>query len=157
MCAAGQSSVSRPVWAKAPTPYSLCTNTWERCDMTSPANSAAQIESIIRTLKTNATFADLSPEDLAWLAERMEDLRVAAGEVLGRRGDPISHLNVIIEGEIQVEFAEEPGTPRFIARQGQITGALPFSRLKNYMGTTRAALPLHVLRLHMQYFPELIQ
>jgi signal transduction histidine kinase len=125
--------------------------------MTSPTNTAAQVESIIRDLKTNSNFADLSLEDLTWLAERMEDVRVGAGEVLGRKGDPISHLNVILEGEIQVEFAEEPGAPRFIAHQGQITGALPFSRLKNYIGTTRAALPLHVLRMHMQYFPELIQ
>jgi signal transduction histidine kinase len=125
--------------------------------MTSPANTAAQIESIVRDLKTNSTFADLSPEDLTWLAERMEDTRFAAGDLLGRKGDPISHLNVILEGEIQVEIPEDPGTPRFIAHQGQITGALPFSRLKNYMGTARAVLPLHVLRLHMQYFPELIQ
>jgi len=43
--------------------------------MTSPANTAAQIESIVRDLKTNSTFADLSPEDLTWLAERMEDTR----------------------------------------------------------------------------------
>lgn len=125
--------------------------------MTSPANTSAQIESIVRDLRTNSNFADLSQEDLTWLAERMEDVRFAAGDVLGRKGDPISHLNVILEGEIQVEFAEEPGAPRFIAHQGQITGALPFSRLKNYIGTARAALPLHVLRLHMQYFPELIQ
>src|SRR5262249_4908556 len=34
---------------------------------------------------------------------------------------------------------------------------LPFSRTKVYMGTARAALPLYVLRLHMKYFPELIQ
>ena len=125
--------------------------------MTSPANTAAQIESIVRDLKTNSNFADLSHEDLTWLAERMEDARFAPGDVLGRQGEPVSHLNVILEGEIQVEFPREPGAPRFIARQGQITGALPFSRLKNYMGTARAALPLHVLRLHMQYFPELIQ
>jgi len=125
--------------------------------MTSPANTAAQIESIVRDLKTNATFADLSPEDLTWLAERMEDARFPAGEVLGRKGDPVAHLNVILEGEIQVEFPEEPGTPRFFFHQGQITGALPFSRLKNYIGMVRVAQPLHVLRLHMQYFPELIQ
>jgi signal transduction histidine kinase len=123
----------------------------------SSSTNAAQIESIIASLKTNSDFADLSPEDLTWLAERMEDVRFAAGDVLGRKGDPIEHLNVILEGEIQIEFPEEPGTPRFIARKGQITGALPFSRLKNYIGTARAALPLHVLRLHMQYFPELIQ
>jgi len=125
--------------------------------MTSPANTPEQIESIIRDLKTNANFADLSREDLNWLAERMEDIQVAAGEVLGRKGDAIEYLNVILEGEIQVEAPEEPGSPRYLAYKGQITGALPFSRLKNYMGTARAALPLHLLRLHMKFFPELIQ
>src|SRR5262249_55925429 len=84
-------------------------------NMTSPSNTAAQMESIVRDLKTNSNFADLSQEDLMWLAERMEDAHFAAGYVLGRKGDPISHLNVILEGEIQVEFPEEPGTPRFIA------------------------------------------
>src|SRR5215510_9396156 len=123
MCVTARSSAWLPVLAKAPMRYSLCTNTWERCDMTNPANTAAQIESIVRDLKTNATFGDLSPEDLAWLAERMEDAHFAAGEVLGRKGDPVSHLNVVLEGEIQVEFPEEPGTPRFFFHQGQITGA----------------------------------
>ena len=123
----------------------------------SSSGNAAQIESNIANLKTNPIFEDLSVEDLTWLAERMEDLRVPAGEVIGRKGDSIDHLNVLLEGEIQVEFPEEPGTPRFIARKGQITGALPFSRLKNYIGTARASLPLHALRLHMQYFPELLQ
>lgn len=123
----------------------------------SSSGNAAQIENIIASLKTHSDFADLSPEDLTWLAERMEDVRFDAGEVLGRKGDAIEHLNVLLEGEMQVELPEEPGTPRFIARKGQITGALPFSRLKSYMGTARASLPVHALRLHMQYFPELIQ
>ena len=84
----------------------------------SSSGNAAQIESNIANLKTNSIFEDLSPEDLTWLAERMEDLRVPAGEVIGRKGDSIDHLNVLLEGEIQVEFPEEPGTPRFIARKG---------------------------------------
>jgi signal transduction histidine kinase len=125
--------------------------------MTTAANTAEQVESIIRDLKTNANFADLSVEDLIWLAERMEDAHFAVGDVLGRKGDTIEHLNVILEGELQIEIPEEPGSPRYVAYKGQITGALPFSRLKNYIGTARAALPLHVLRLHMKYFPELIQ
>ena len=47
----------------------------------SSSGNAAQIESNIANLKTNSIFEDLSPEDLTWLAERMVDLRVPAGEV----------------------------------------------------------------------------
>jgi len=124
--------------------------------MTSPSN-AAQLATITQSLKTNQVFADLSEADLAWLAERMEDVHLEVGQVLGRPGDPIEYLNVMIEGEIQVEMPEEPGTPRFIARRGQVTGALPFSRLKSFIGITRAALPTHLLRLHTRHFPDMLQ
>jgi signal transduction histidine kinase len=124
--------------------------------MSTPAN-AAQIESIVRGLKTNPVFADLPDIDLAWLADHMEELRLEAGEVIARAGDPIEYLIIILDGEMQVELPDEPGTPRFIARKGQVTGALPFSRSKNFVGTARAALPLHALRLHSRHFPEMLQ
>ena len=124
--------------------------------MSTPTN-AAQSENIIRGLKTNSIFADLPDNDLAWLAERMDELRLQTGEVFARAGDPIEYLGVILEGEIQIEMPEEPGSPRFIARKGQVTGALPFSRSKKFMGTARAALPLYMLRLHSREFPEMLQ
>src|SRR5262249_9346192 len=124
--------------------------------MTSPPN-AAQTASIAQSLKGNQVFADLSEADLAWLAERMEEVAFDVGEVIGRQGDPIDSMNVLLEGELQVELPQEPGTPRFIARRGQVTGALPFSRLKTFIGTARAALPTRALRLHTRHFPEMLQ
>src|SRR6266568_906686 len=116
-----------------------------------------QQQEIVQLLRTNSVFEDLSDEDLAWLAERMDDIRVDAGAILGRKDDPIEYLNVLLEGEIQVENPDEPGTPRFIARAGQVTGALPFSRLKTYVGNTWAVLPVRVLRLHKNHFLEMVQ
>jgi signal transduction histidine kinase len=124
--------------------------------MTTPSNTA-QVESIVQNLKANPVFADLSEPDLQWLAERMEDVHYEVGEVLGRPGDKFEYLSVMVDGEIQLEVPEEPGTPRFIARRGQITGTLPFSRLKTFIGTSRAALPTHMLHLHMKHFPEMLQ
>jgi signal transduction histidine kinase len=124
--------------------------------MSAPVN-AAQIESIVRDLKTNNIFQDLDADDLAWLAALMEDRHFPVGEVVNRKGEPVEYLTVIVEGEIQVEMPDEPGTPRFIARKGQVTGALPFSRLKNFAGNARVAQPLHVLRLHSRHFPEMLQ
>jgi signal transduction histidine kinase len=124
--------------------------------MSAPVNTA-QIESIVRGLKTNYIFQDLADEDLSWLAALMEDLHFPAGEVVYRRGEPVEYLTIILDGELQVEMPEEPGTPRFIGRKGQVTGALPFSRLKNYPGNVRAVQPLHVLRLHSRNFPDLLQ
>ena len=114
-------------------------------------------EQIVRDLKTNPVFTDLPEEDLKWLGERMEDVRIEPGGSFGRKGDPLEYLNVLLQGEIQVENADEPGTPRFIARAGQVTGALPFSRTKSFIGNTWAVLPVHMLRLHTRHFPEMVQ
>jgi len=116
-----------------------------------------QIAAAIRDLKTNSIFADLPETDLTWLAERMEEVRADAGEVYARTGDPLDHLVVILEGEMHGARPEDQGTPLFIASAGQVTGLLPFSRLTKYKGTTRIALPMRVLRLHRDFFPEMLQ
>jgi len=124
--------------------------------MSAPVNTA-QVESIVRSLRTNSVFQDLADDDLAWLAARMEDVHAPVGEVVNRKGEPVEYLTIILDGEIQVEMPDEPGTPRFIGRKGQVTGALPFSRLKNFTGNARVAQPLHLLRLHTRHFPEMLQ
>ena len=43
-----------------------------------------QLQHIIDELKTNTAFADLHEDDLAWLAERMEEKTSNAGDVLAR-------------------------------------------------------------------------
>src|SRR5258705_1255679 len=116
-----------------------------------------QQQEIVQLLRTNSVFEDLSAEDLAWVADRMDPSRVDAAAILGRKGEPIECLNVLLEGEIQVENSDEPGTPRFIARAGEVTGALPFSGLKTYVGNAWAVLPVHVLRLHKDHFLEMVQ
>ena len=117
--------------------------------------STAQIEAAIRDLKTNAIFADLPEADLTWLAERMEEVRANVGEVTGRHGqvvgrlgDPLDYLMVMLEGELHIDRPEDHGTPFFITHAGQVTGLLPFSRSTIYKGTARVARPVRALRLH---------
>ena len=118
---------------------------------------ASQIEHIISEVRKFSVFADLSEEDLRWLAERMDEKTLAAGEVYAKRGDPVDYLTLMIEGELQVSQLNNPGSPVFIAVAGEITGRLPFSRLKNFRGTSRAVLPTRIIRLHREHFPELVQ
>ena len=108
-------------------------------------------------LRSISVFADLSGEDLEWLASRMDEVVFSAGEIFARPGDPVEYLNVILEGEIQFERPDTPGSPVLIASAGQVTGLLPFSRLTQVRGTARAVLPSRLLRLHKQYFPEMLQ
>jgi signal transduction histidine kinase len=116
-----------------------------------------QIEHIISEVKKFSVFADLPEEDLRWLAERMEEVTLEAGEIYARPGDSVDYLTLMIEGELQVSQMTTAGSPVFIAVAGEITGRLPFSRLKNFRGTSRAVLHTRMIRLHRQYFPELVQ
>lgn len=124
--------------------------------METRGKSAEQIESAIRDLKTNAIFADLPETDLEWLAERMEEQRADVGEVVGKTGDPLEYLIVMLEGEMHIERPEDNGTPFFIVGEGQVSGLLPFSRLSQYKGTARVARRLRTLRLHKDHFPEML-
>jgi signal transduction histidine kinase len=118
---------------------------------------ASQTEHIISEVRKFPVFADLSEDDLRWLAERMDEITLAAGEVYAKRGDPVDYLTLMMEGELQVSQLTSPGSPVFIAVAGEITGRLPFSRLKNFRGTSRAVMPTRIIRLHREHFPELIQ
>jgi len=118
--------------------------------------SVKQAERIVADLRTISVFADLSADDLNWLAGRMEEVRYRGGEVYGRPGDPAEYLFVLLEGELQVERQDAPGSPFIIVTAGHVTGLLPFSRLTNFRGTARASLPSRGLRLHKRHFSEMV-
>jgi signal transduction histidine kinase len=116
-----------------------------------------QLEHIIGEVKKFSVFADLSEEDLRWLAERMEEITLEAGAIYARPGDSVDYLTLMLEGELQVSMLTSPGSPIFVAVAGEITGRLPFSRLKNFKGLSRAVMHSRMIRLHRQYFPEMVQ
>src|SRR5215813_9656789 len=116
-----------------------------------------QVEHIIGEIKKFSVFADLSEDDLRWLAERMSEFALEAGEIYARPGDSVDYLTLMLEGELQVSQLTTPGSPIFVAVAGEITGRLPFSRLKNFKGLSRAVMHTRMIRLHRQHFPELVQ
>jgi signal transduction histidine kinase len=116
-----------------------------------------QVRSVVGELRKIAVFADLPEDQLAWLAQRFEEVRVDSGQVYAREGDPLDYLVVILEGEIRIQRHDLPDGPSFTAVAGQVTGLLPFSRLTHYVGTARTVHPTRVLRLHRNHFPELLQ
>ena len=116
-----------------------------------------QTTRFVAALRSISVFVDLPAADLEWLASRMDELLLSAGQIFARPGDPVDYLNVILEGELQFERTETPGSPVIIASAGQVTGLLPFSRLTQVRGIGRAVLASRLLRLHKQYFPEMLQ
>ena len=103
-------------------------------------------------------FSDLRDEQLEWFASSAEEIVLEPGDVLLHEGDPADSLFVVLEGEIRgrrdTGGADAPG---FIARAGQVTGMLPFSRMTQFPLTARATTHARLLRLKKERFPEMLQ
>jgi signal transduction histidine kinase len=102
-------------------------------------------------------FADLPDDQIDWFLAQSQETHVKAGETYVRQGDPAEWMFVILEGQFQWrgEFGGE--TVVLSAKVGDVTGVLPFSRMKQFTVTGRAITDGRVLKFPAALFPELIQ
>jgi signal transduction histidine kinase len=102
-------------------------------------------------------FADLPDDQIAWFISQSQELHLKAGEVYARQGDPADAMFVILEGQLQGRGELGGETFVFNLGPGDVTGGLPFSRMKQFTVTGRAETDSHALRFPASLFPELIQ
>jgi signal transduction histidine kinase len=103
------------------------------------------------------TFSDLPQDQLEWFLSLTEEIGLKAGEVYVKQGDPASAMFVILEGQFQWRGEMAGEVVVFTSKLGDVTGALPFSRMKQFMVTGRAMTDGRVLKFPAASFPELIQ
>jgi signal transduction histidine kinase len=114
-------------------------------------------KSLRDALREIPVFADLPEDQFSWLVSQFEEVRLDAGEVFLREGDPADWLFVMLEGEVQFHRESVPDSPVFTVEAGEVSGVLPYSRLARVGGTARAVLPTRAARLHRSVFPEMLQ
>src|ERR1700731_1864198 len=102
-------------------------------------------------------FADLPDDQIAWFRGQSQEMHLKAGETYVRQGDPADAMFVILEGQFQWrgEFGGE--TVVLSAKPGDVTGVLPFSRMKQFTVSGRAVTDGRVLRFPASLFSELVQ
>src|ERR1700683_2975183 len=102
-------------------------------------------------------FADLPDDQIDWFISQSQEVRAKAGDVYIRQGDPADAMYVILEGRLQArgEFAGE--TITFEVSPGDVTGILPFSRMKQFKVSLRAETDSHALRFPASLFSALVQ
>ena len=102
-------------------------------------------------------FADLPDDQLAWFLSQSQEIKLKAGEIYARQGDPPDAMFVLLEGEFEWrgEFGGE--TVVIPGKVGDVTGALPFSRMQHFTVTGRAIRDGRILRFPAALFPDLIQ
>ena len=102
-------------------------------------------------------FADLPDEQIAWFLSQSEEMHLKAGDTYVRQGDPADWMFVILEGQFQWrgEFGGE--TVVLSGKPGDVTGVLPFSRMKQFTVSGRAMTDGRVLKFPVSLFSELVQ
>jgi signal transduction histidine kinase len=113
-------------------------------------------ETIADALDRIGPLHGLPFEDRLWLARNGEERIAAAGEVLFEEGAQAEQMMLILKGEIHVRRQRTGPMSLFIGRSGQMTGLLPFSRMKSYGGQGFAATDVWALLVHRSLFPEML-
>jgi signal transduction histidine kinase len=102
-------------------------------------------------------FADLPDDQIAWFISQAQELSLKAGEVYARQGDPADAMFVILSGQLQGRGELAGETFIFDLEPGNVTGILPFSRMKQFTVSGRAITDSHALRFPASQFPQLVQ
>src|SRR5437764_7010489 len=103
------------------------------------------------------TFADLPDEQLEWFLSQSQEQLLKPGDTYIRQGDPAENMFVILEGEFQARGEINGETFAFPLKSGDVTGLLPFSRMKRTPMTGRAVSKGRLLRFPSAQFPQLVQ
>jgi signal transduction histidine kinase len=102
-------------------------------------------------------FADLPDDQLNWFISQSQELNLKAGDVYSRQGDPADSMFVILEGHLQGRGELRGETFVFDLEPGDVTGVLPFSRMKQFTVGGRAVTDSRALRFSASLFPDLVQ
>lgn len=99
----------------------------------------------------------LAVEDRLWLVRHGKEYIANAGDILFEEGAPAEHMVILLKGEIHVRRQQGGPMALFIGRTAQITGIMPFSRMKSYGGQGRAVTEVWALLIPRAVFPEMLE
>jgi signal transduction histidine kinase len=102
-------------------------------------------------------FADLPEDQLAWFLGQAEELYLKPGDTYVRASDPADAMFVVMEGELQGRGEMSGEVFVVTLKPGDVTGVLPFSRMKRAPLTGRAVTASRILRFPAALFPDLVR
>jgi signal transduction histidine kinase len=113
-------------------------------------------ETIAAALERITPLNGLPLEDRLWLARHGQEVVAEPGGILFEEGTIADRMILILKGELHVRRHSGGPMELFIGRAGQMTGYLPFSRMKTSGGQGFAVTPVWALLIHKSLFPEML-
>jgi len=121
-----------------------------------PPPQPSQPTDIIAALRRIGELDGLSDDEYIWIAHHCTERVGAEGAILFSENEPCYHLHFILRGEVHVHRRNSGPVALYIGRTGNMTGKLPYSRMKTWGGDGYASGTLWVLDLHEDFFPAML-
>jgi len=115
-------------------------------------------DSLVDVLSTVPEFKSVPRIHLEWLASKGNVVEWKDGDKAFSPGDPIDEMRVILKGQVKI-YLEQAGSLRYfdVVETLEVTGLLPYSRMKGASVYGIIAGDTAALTLHKRYFPEMIR
>ena len=141
---------------KVVTAATLPANSFETNVLAGAPAHPTPLPEIIAGLRTIGVLDGLTEQEYTWLATHGAERVAEDRDLLFRENEPANSMVFILKGEVQVRRRHSGPMALFIGRAGQMTGKLPFSRMKGYGGDGFAVGPVWVIDIDQSLFPEML-
>jgi signal transduction histidine kinase len=121
-----------------------------------PPPTPTPVPQIVSALRTIPSLDGLTDSEYTWLATNGGERKGEDGALLFTDGTPADRMVFILKGEIQVRRKTGNSVTLWIGRAGQMTGKLPYSRMKTYGGDGFSVGASWVLDIHQDLFPAML-
>ena len=121
------------------------------------ATSSDRIAALTEALRKVGPLNGMTDEEYLWLARNGTERFVDANTTIFEQGEPADHMIILLKGEVQVQRDRTGAAPvLFIGRAGQLTGLLPFSRMKTWGGLGVTTAPTWAVEYDRSIFPRML-
>ena len=102
-------------------------------------------------------FAGLPEDQIEWFLSHSQELVLKSGESFMHQGEPADSMLVVLEGQSQARGEIGGEVVTLTGKPGDVTGVLPYSRMKEFPITGRAVTDSRLLRFPASSFNDLVQ
>jgi signal transduction histidine kinase len=108
-------------------------------------------------LREHRLLGAVPPEELAWVAAHGYVRHFEVGDLLAPHDTPVEGLHIILSGHLAIYVNRGDGRHKVLEwLGGDVSGLLPYSRMKSSPGDVVAEQPSEALTVPKEHFPELI-